>query len=232
MIAPRASFLAAAAFCAAALAACQPPPPSLPLGVSLPHERFAITVRETRERLDIPVASDKTALSWDERDAVDAVAAEYLARGHGAIVVALPQGSPNHEAAVRNAAEVRDRLYAQGVRYSDIRGARYDAGERADAPLVIGFVRFSAEAPSCHERWDDFARTSTGSNTRNFGCAGAANLAAMIADPHDLLAPRGEDPSDGTRRAEALEKYRTGRTTATLRSSSERSTVSEAVAKN
>jgi pilus assembly protein CpaD len=45
--------------------------------------------------------------------------------------------------------------------------------------------------------------------TSNFGCATTVNLMRMVADPRDLI--RGSDlgPADGTREAEAINRYRT-----------------------
>ena len=44
----------------------------------------------------------------------------------------------------------------------------------------------------------------------NLGCANQRNLAAMVANPADLMQPRGESPSYTPRRTVALEKYRAG----------------------
>jgi pilus assembly protein CpaD len=44
----------------------------------------------------------------------------------------------------------------------------------------------------------------------NFGCATQRNLAAMVANPSDLVQPRGETPAYSARRSVALEKYRKG----------------------
>jgi pilus assembly protein CpaD len=42
------------------------------------------------------------------------------------------------------------------------------------------------------------------------GCATQSNLAAMVANPEDLVTPAGEDPADGTRRTTIITKYRAG----------------------
>lgn len=44
----------------------------------------------------------------------------------------------------------------------------------------------------------------------NHGCATQHNLAAMVANPNDLLQPRAEGAVDQTRRQTALGKYRAG----------------------
>lgn len=60
----------------------------------------------------------------------------------------------------------------------------------------------------------------------NFGCAYQRNLAAMIADPRDLLGPRAESMGDAERRATVLGKYRRGEPTQTTRSQDESGVVS------
>lgn len=44
----------------------------------------------------------------------------------------------------------------------------------------------------------------------NHGCATQNNLAAMVANPNDLLGPRRETPSDAARRQAAINRYRSG----------------------
>ncbi|WP_170181876.1 CpaD family pilus assembly lipoprotein [Phreatobacter stygius] len=44
----------------------------------------------------------------------------------------------------------------------------------------------------------------------NFGCATQQNLAAMVAQPSDLLHPRAQGELDSTRRQTALARYRRG----------------------
>ncbi|MGL4541437.1 MAG: CpaD family pilus assembly lipoprotein [Polymorphobacter sp.] len=43
------------------------------------------------------------------------------------------------------------------------------------------------------------------------GCANAANLAAMLADPADLERPRAAAPAIGTAAVLPIERYRTGK---------------------
>jgi pilus assembly protein CpaD len=50
-------------------------------------------------------------------------------------------------------------------------------------------------------------------NYYNFGCATQNNLAAQIANPEDLVAPRGVTPIDATRRNAAIKEYRERTTT-------------------
>ena len=44
----------------------------------------------------------------------------------------------------------------------------------------------------------------------NHGCSTQHNLAAMVANPNDLLGPRAETPADSARRQAAITRYRAG----------------------
>ncbi len=196
----------------------------------LPSDKFKITVRETREKLEIPTSAEKFMLTLDERAAVENFGAEHVARGHGFVTIALPGDEENTtEAAVVAAAEARDILYAQGIPYEDVRGTRYRSDNRPDEPIVLFFTAYEAEGPDCHREWRDFGITWSGDNTHNFGCASQANLAAMVADPRDLLGPRPDDAPDPLRRAQVLDKYRRGETTITDRAKAETAVVSSAI---
>ena len=55
------------------------------------------------------------------------------------------------------------------------------------------------------------------------------NIAMMLADPGDVVAPPDMDPALAARRSDVFDKYRKGQPTATIRSADERGAVSTAV---
>jgi pilus assembly protein CpaD len=61
----------------------------------------------------------------------------------------------------------------------------------------------------------------------NFGCATQHNLAAMVADPRDLVAPRRVDAADAQRRMTVLDKYRKGQTTPAEKTAAQSGTVAD-----
>ena len=77
----------------------------------------------------------------------------------------------------------------------------------------INYIRYEAQAPSCGDWSTNLAETSANLTSPNFGCATQKNLAAMVADPRDLVSPRPLDPDDAQRRLTVLDKYRKGETT-------------------
>jgi pilus assembly protein CpaD len=61
----------------------------------------------------------------------------------------------------------------------------------------------------------------------NFGCASQRNMAAMVANPADLVQPRPESPSLTPRRTTVLGKYSRGEPTATQYPDAEKGKISE-----
>jgi pilus assembly protein CpaD len=200
-----------------------------PWDAPLPHDRFPITVRETRSMVEIPVEASRFELSLDEISAIRSLGMEHIAAGKGPIVIALPIGGANDEAAVEVGHQARDTLAALGISYTAIRGTSYNAQGVADAPLVVMVDRYVAEAPECHRRWTDFSDTLSGDNTFNFGCALQANLAAVVTNPADLIGPRDQTYPDAGRRSVVLGLYRQGESTITTREAVEGAQVSDAV---
>jgi pilus assembly protein CpaD len=96
------------------------------------------------------------------------------------------------------------------------RGLKPQVMWAADAPagtvrLVV--ERYEASVPNC-PNWskppgNDVANTLHS----DFGCATAANLAAMVADPRDLALGRSLGAAQGDPAVAAVERYRAGKTT-------------------
>jgi pilus assembly protein CpaD len=214
---------------ATALGACATTPPEGP-PTSSHADRHTITVEQTGERLDIVVAPGEMALSPKSRADLRGFAGAYARVGHGALIMSTPAGGANSDSAALIAHQTRLVLAESGVPYSAIAGSSYDASGVEAAPIILTFTRFEAVAPACAPLWEqDIGHQSNNQPWASFGCATQANLAAMIEDPHDLLAPRDEDPRDSNRRGTVMEAYRAGTPTHAERSSDERVAVSSAV---
>ena len=61
----------------------------------------------------------------------------------------------------------------------------------------------------------------------NLGCAYQRNMAAMVANPADLVQPRPESPSYTTRRSTVLGKYSRGEATATVYPDADKGKISD-----
>jgi pilus assembly protein CpaD len=107
----------------------------------------------------------------------------------------------------------------------------YPAAEMpGEPPVTLSFLNLSAVSPDCTTLgWPD----NLGSSSRNtvwksFGCSAQNNLAAMVANPRDLVEPRPMDDVDTTRRLKVIETYRKGQATQTTRKADESGSVSTA----
>lgn len=123
------------------------------------------------------------------------------------LVIEAPAGGD--PAATRTAWNIRAALEAAGVPSDRVQLAGYDAPDPR-APVLAGFETVRAVVPQCGTQWGNLGRTGDNQSASNFGCAVNANLAAQIANPRDIIAPRAMDPSDMNRRTVVFDKYREG----------------------
>jgi pilus assembly protein CpaD len=81
-------------------------------------------------------------------------------------------------------------------------------GEVAPGMLRVIVARSKAYVPSCPDFSVDHDRNFNASNHSNYGCAINTNLAAMIADPEDLVRGRENNKLDNNSGKRAVETYR------------------------
>jgi len=218
---PRAGALALLA----ALTACSAKGPMLDGRPVASHaDTHQITVLEAREVLELEA---RAALPTDAQLAeLDAFGRLYRTLGHGPLLIETPE---NAELARGLAAQARARLIEGGVTFAALAGAlAAPTPEGETETLRLSFVRYTAQAPDCPSVNEvNLARQHDNRAYGSFGCANAVNLAAMVADPADLLQPRAMDPRDGARRTVVFERYRAGTPTGAQRSNDERATIRE-----
>jgi pilus assembly protein CpaD len=187
-----------------------------------PTEHFSIKV--TPEQDQILLAPHADGLSDAQSVALQDLVDRWRDVGGG--VISLQTPAHGGEDSYRAAASVQDALYGLGVRPDQVHLTDYDAGPRPRAPIVVGFTRYQAQGPECGRKWTNFTSTMKNDVNGNFGCATTANIAALIANPGDLIAPRASDPADAARRSVVLSKYRQGEVTSTVKDVQASGTVS------
>jgi pilus assembly protein CpaD len=177
-----------------------------------------IVAQETTAELKIGMVVAGEKLGLRERDAVKGFAMAYQQEGHGAVIISRPSNGPDDISAMRAAADARAMMLAEGVDQSMIAEGTYDGTGARSAPLIISYRTYDAVVPNCPDisHWD-FTDTSSNAALPSLGCAVAVNLAAMIANPTDLVGDQPTDPADIARRGIMFSKYRQG-----VRTSSER----------
>ena len=201
----RAPALAAILATLFALAACDTPFPEtqndyVPVS-SL--ERFPIEVAKGPVKFDVPTA--KGALNLQQKDTIIRFAQQAKSNYASTIHVRRPSGGGR---GVAVAGAIERILVKQGVPNSMIIQSTYSGD--AQSPVVVSYIRTWAVTQECGNWDEDLAATYSNSGYANFGCSVQNNVAAMVANPNDLVMPRTETPSDPMRRSTVFDKYREG----------------------
>lgn len=165
--------------------------------------------------LTISVDPTMTELSDVDQARIKAFADAYLINGHGPLTITAPSGSSTDLDGQERAADIRQALHEAGVSWSAIGGATYRTGDNpAGNDMIISYTHFVATPSACGNWQGARARDYRNMRWPNYGCATQNNIAAMIADPHDLIAPADMSPRDAMASARAFDLYRAGQDTA------------------
>ncbi|MBA4808457.1 CpaD family pilus assembly protein [Brevundimonas sp.] len=174
-----------------------------------PTSRYSLQVENGLDRIAFAVHED--GLSTNQNAALSDLARRFAVSGAEVIVIEAPAGGD--PVAVKAAYDVHAMLERLGLASEQLRIISY-TGPDPRAPVLVGFETIQAAVPRCGTAWGNLSRTGDNRTSANFGCAVTANLAAQIADPRDIVAPRALTPADAGRRSVVFDNYRAGRLTA------------------
>ena len=183
------------------------------------RERHPITLREGDRTVEIFVGRNRGGLTPAQSADVLAFAQLWRREGTSGVIIDVPQGGPVARAAADSLREVHSILNASGVPAKAVYVRGYRPAPGALASIKLRYSKLTAEAGPCGQWPRDLGPSIEGDDFSNhpywnLGCATQRNLAAMVANPSDLVQPRGETPSYEPRRAVAIEKWRTGQSPA------------------
>ena len=170
-----------------------------------PLSRYSLQVEPGLDRIALAVHED--GLSANQQAALRDLAGRYAMSGTGWVSVQGPSG--DDPASARQTWAVREALQASGVPGERIRVVGYDAPDPR-APVLAGFETVRAVIPNCAAEPRNMDGRYSNAPSAGLGCAVNANLAAQIADPRDIVAPRGMTPADPGRAAVVFDHYRKG----------------------
>jgi pilus assembly protein CpaD len=172
------------------------------------RQRHPIVLSNEPEVFDMHVGMRGPALSAKLETAIRQYVSEYRADGNGPITIQVPTGAANTIAAASTGHAVHYALVRAGVPRGLIDVAPYEVGDHSKtATLRISYLRVKAVVPTCG-LWPTGSDTNfENTDSFNFGCAQQQNLAAMVANPADLIRPRPMDPPSGARRANTMQIY-------------------------
>ena len=184
--------------------------------------RHPIAIQEANTSIEIFVGNSRGGLSGSQRTDVMGLAQTWLREGTGAINADVPTGTPNARAAADTFREIRAMLAAAGVPARGIIVRNYSPDDpRQLATIRLNYAKIAAVAGPCGVWPDDIGPSANNPGYLenkpyyNFACAYQRNMAAMVANPPDLVQPRSEAPPYTPRRVNAYEKYKKGTTTTT-----------------
>ena len=133
-----------------------------------------------------------------------------------------PSGSQNELAALHATHEIRALLISEGASESQIAVEAYHDEYDSQPPIQLSYTRYVAEAPDCGQWPTNLAREPGNLPYPNLGCATQRNFAAQIANPSDLLYPRGMTDRSSERRDVIWNKYIKGDLTAAKKSNEDK----------
>lgn len=187
---------------AAALAACATPTAST--GPSVFNNQ--IQVAESIERLELYTRPNGLELSARDQVAVSQFLQSYGHRGNGPLYINIPNSSVSGLGAQQAQAVIRQSLAGVGLGGAAVQTGEYQAAYGSPAPVIVSYRTLKTVPQDCRQQGDV---TDTFSNQPydNFGCFHAANLAAMIGDPRQLIAPYDMTIPNSQRRQTIYDKY-------------------------
>ena len=157
-------------------------------------DRYPIKVEKGEVRLKVPTGAGGH-FSSDREHEVRKFINDYQSAGSGYMVVSVPaSGGGKANAAAGKIAKIASQagISASSVRYQEHSGSRH-------APVVISYRRHFAVTKKCGNWPKSLAINYVNNPYENFGCAHQHNLAAMAANPRDLVTPRSTSSPDAAR---------------------------------
>ena len=198
------------------------------------RQRHLIRIQEANRSIVIFVGHARGGLSVPQREDVMGLAQTWVREGTGAIVADVPVDTPNARAAAASFRDIKAVLIAGGVPSRGVTLHQYRPDDPAAlAPIRLSYSKITAVAGPCGLWPEDLGPSilNGGYNENkqyyNFGCAYQRNMAAMVANPSDLVQPRPETPAYTARRTAAFGKYRKGDSTTTVYPESEKAKLSD-----
>lgn len=157
-------------------------------------ERTNFAIDVSTDGTGIPVSELRRMTEWF--DGLDLRYGDRVAIDYG-------DGYTNVAAAQAVSKAVADR----GVLVTE--AAPVTAGQVAPGTIRVVVMRSTASVPSCPDWSTTHENNYNAGNHSNHGCATNSNLAAMVADPEDLVRGRESKKTDANSGKNAVNTYRT-----------------------
>jgi pilus assembly protein CpaD len=220
---------------AATLGACTHTNEEITASVPVDYrQRHPIVVQEADRTIEVFVGTGRGGLTASQRTDVAAYAQTWLNEGTGPIAIDLPVSTSNARAATQSLQDIQAIFSSVGVPARGVTIRRYTPpDQRQFATIKLNYPKIIADAGPCGVWPEDLGpsfRNPIYQENRpysNLGCAYQRNMAAMVANPADLVQPRPESPSYTMRRQTVLGKYSKGESTATVYPDADKGKISD-----
>jgi pilus assembly protein CpaD len=157
---------------------------------------------------DLKVGYGADGMSPQDAAKFDAFVADYRVHGNGSIAISVPSGAGSRAAI----SFFGERAALSGISRDRILVTTREAGN-ADPRVDVSYIAYTAHAQPCGDWSENESYTVENHTSANFGCAVQHNIAAMVADPRDLMGPGAMGPVSSNRRALVMEHYEKGEVT-------------------
>jgi pilus assembly protein CpaD len=194
--------------------------------------RHPIVLKEGKKSLVLLVGTGRGGLSAVQRAEVLAFARNWRRDATGGVTVDRPVGATNTRATNDTLKETLSILVQAGVPNNGIGIRPYHPPFGQLGTLRLSYPKMVADAGPCGLWPDDLGPSYDPKHFENkqyynFGCATQRNLAAMVAEPADLIQPRSETPIYTAKRTFGMDKWRKGQSPSTTYADENKGAISE-----
>lgn len=169
-------------------------------------ERNPIQITESVERLELHSHANGLTLSPRDSAAVGEFVANYRRYGDGPLYMHVPSTLAGGLGVQQAQGLVRQSMSMAGVPHNKISIANYKPYMGGATPVVVSYKRLKADLQDCRSL-GDLTRVSGNMPYPEFGCSYHSNLAAMIENPNQFLAPYPMGPPNAERRKAVYDSY-------------------------
>lgn len=186
-------------------------------------------VTQETARFELAMSPDEGGLAWSQMGAFSAFIDGYRSDGASRLAVTVPDRVADMDMADAAMSELFAYLDGRGIASHAVALGEYDAQGSPVAPIIVSYMVYAAHAPRECENlgWSNLAGEFDNRAYPRFGCATAANYAAMVGNAYDLVGPSSSAPADAGRNATIMDRWRAGQPTTSQRSEDESGAVSQ-----
>ena len=147
---------------------------------------------------------------------------EFSRRGRSPLTV-----STTPQSKIENEKAVIMRLEAEGINRHSIILEKGKAPKTDAFGVMFSFHGYMVDVPICENWLEEKNHNQTNLPHANFRCSYQRNIGLMLADPGDLVAPKGISDTDTRRMDEVIRVFRRGEAAGALAPKNEKSTFAD-----